>query len=118
MSNRKIPALLDSGSIKTPAATTHSVTLSSDLLKAWTLQREAMRQIALAMPEVDFSFKPTPPQRSFGEQLLHAARVNVQLLQCLGAQAVPPAVPDAAERKLDAIRALDASYEYGAAAIA
>src|SRR5205807_2588777 len=65
----------------------------------------------------DFDFKPTPPQRSFGAQLLHVAHTNLQLLKCLGSHAALPRLPEDASAKPDILRALDGSYEYGVAVI-
>src|SRR5438876_582515 len=95
----------------------HSVTLSSDLIKDWRSQQVAMHRIADAMPEFDFGFRPTPPQRSFGGQLLHVAHTNLQLLKCLGSHAALPRLPEDGSAKPDILRALDGSYEYGVVVI-
>ena len=52
-------------------------TISADVMKDWNAQRNTMMQIAGAMPEEKFGFKATPPQRSWGEQILHVAGGNV-----------------------------------------
>jgi hypothetical protein len=117
MTNRKIPALLDSGTMAAATKGSHSVTLSSDLIKDWNTQKEVMHRAAHAMPEYDFAFKPTPAQRSFAEQVVHTATVNVQLIKCLGGQFPAPLLPEAPTAKGDVIRMLDASYDYGAAVI-
>ena len=45
-----------------------------------------MVAIAEAMPEDKFGYKSTPPQRSYGEQVMHVVQVNQMLLGTLGAQ--------------------------------
>jgi hypothetical protein len=49
-------------------------TIHGDLLKDWANQKDMLVKIANAMPEDKFGFKPTPAQRSFGEQVLHIRR--------------------------------------------
>jgi uncharacterized damage-inducible protein DinB len=101
------------------------VTLSSDLIKDWRAQQETMMKIADAMPDDKFGFKATPPQRSYGDQILHVAGANVMLMKFLGAKAAAPAITDAdlttfglkATSKADYLQALKRSYEYGDAAL-
>ena len=56
------------------------VTVSTDLMKDWKAQKVMMLRIAEAMPGDKFDYKTTPPQRTFGEQILHVAGANVMLL--------------------------------------
>ncbi len=74
-----------------PAAA-QSASLQGDLLKDWTNMKTTMTKIADAMPEDKYGFKPTPAQRSFGEQMMHVAGANVMLIKALGAKAPPPAL--------------------------
>jgi hypothetical protein len=66
-----------------PAAQAGSI--QGDALKDWSNMKETMTKIADAMPEEKFGFKPTPAQRSYGEQILHVAGANVFFLKSLGA---------------------------------
>jgi uncharacterized damage-inducible protein DinB len=102
----------------TPAASapTGSATVLGDLLKDWERQKETMMKIADAMPEDKFGYKSTPPQRSYGEQVMHIATVNVDILKWLGGQAPAPSfTAESAKTKADMLTAMADSYDYGSA---
>jgi uncharacterized damage-inducible protein DinB len=99
-------------------------TVPAELLRDWQAQKETMMKIADAMPADKFSYKSTPAQRTFAEQVLHVAGANVELLQMLGAKtATPfPVVPtDMATfglkmtEKAAVLKALSDSFDYGEA---
>jgi hypothetical protein len=94
-----------------------SVTLKSDVLKDWTDMKDRMVKIADAMPEDKFGFKPTPAQRSYGEQILHVAGANVMIMKTLGGKTAAPALNTKATAKADIVKALTESYDYGTAVI-
>ncbi len=94
-----------------PAA--QSPTLQSDLLKDWTNMKGTITKIGDAMPEDKFGYKPTPAQRTFGEQLLHIAGANVGLMKTLGAKATPPTIDQKATSKAAILKAVADSYDYG-----
>ncbi len=98
-----------------PAA--QSVTIKSDVLKDWTNMKETMSKIADAMPEDKFGYKPTPAQRSFGEQIMHVAGANVMLIKTLGGKAAAPTIDQKATSKAAILKALADSYEYGIAVL-
>ena len=99
-----------------PAAA-QSPTIQSDALKDWTAMKETMTKTADAMPEDKFGFKPTPAQRSFGEQILHVAGANVGLIGTLGGKTPAPSINLKATTKADIIKALADSYDYGIAVL-
>jgi hypothetical protein len=91
-------------------------TVRGDLIKDWERQKEQMMGIADAMPEDKFGYRSTPAQRTFGEQVMHIAQVNVKLLGMAGGKATAPTMSaDAAKTKADALKALGESYDYGIA---
>ena len=106
-----------------PAA--QRVTLSTDLMKDWRSQHETMMKIADAMPDDRFSFKATPPQRSYGEQILHVAGANIMLMKFLGGKTPAPPITDTdlstfglkATSKADILQALKRSYDFGDAVL-
>jgi uncharacterized damage-inducible protein DinB len=106
-------AALVAVSIATPAAQTAS--LQSDFLKDWTALKDTMMKIAEAMPESKYSFKATPPERTYGEQVMHVAAINMLVLQTLGAKARAPRINDKATSKADTMKAMADSFDYGAA---
>jgi uncharacterized damage-inducible protein DinB len=98
-----------------PAAT-GAATILGDLLKDWQAQKDTMMKIADAMPEDKFAYKSTPPQRSYGEQVMHVATVNVDILKWIGGQAPAPAFTvETAKTKAEMLKAMADSYDYGAA---
>src|SRR5262245_37261296 len=89
-----------------PAAeTTHApdaATIKGDLLKDWQGQKDMMMKIADAMPEDKFGYKATPAERNYGEQIMHIALTNVELLNTIGGTAPAPAVTaESAKSKAD-----------------
>src|SRR6476660_894430 len=103
-------ALALSGSTAFAQATIHG-----DLLKDWASQKDMLVKIASAMPEDKFGFKPTPAQRSYGEQVLHIAQVNMMLLVTLGAKTPAPTINMKATTKADIVKAAADSFDYGTA---
>jgi hypothetical protein len=102
----------------TPAApqATGGPTVTGDLLKDWTAQESTLMLIADAMPADKFGYKPTVIQRSYGEQIMHVAQTNVDLLKLMdGKAAVPEFTADSAKSKAEVLKALSDSYDYGTA---
>jgi hypothetical protein len=98
-----------------PAAAPTSQVLR-DLRNDWQAQKDTMLKIADAMPEGKFGYKSTPPQRNYGEQIMHVALTNVDLLKVLGGKAAAPAfTAESAKTKADILKALGDSYDYGMA---
>jgi uncharacterized damage-inducible protein DinB len=109
-----VAAILVAGAMR-PAA--QSASIQSDLVKDWTNMKDTMMKIADAMPEDKFSYKPTPAQRSFGEQVMHVAGANVGIMKALGAKAAAPTIDQKATKKADILKALSDSFDYGIAAL-
>ena len=102
-------------SMSHPAA--QSATLNRELLKDWTELKDTMMKIADAMPEDKYTYKSTPPQRDYGQQILHVAGGNVLYVRFLGGQATAPAIDRNAKTKKDILKALADSFDYGTAVI-
>jgi uncharacterized damage-inducible protein DinB len=92
-------------------------TIHGDLMKDWASQKDTIVKIAGAMPEDKFGFKPTPAQRSYGEQVLHIAQVNVMLLGALGGKTPAPMINMKATTKADIVKAAGDSFDYGTAVV-
>jgi uncharacterized damage-inducible protein DinB len=99
----------------TPSA--QSATLNTELLKDWTEQKSTMMKIADAMPEDKLSYKSTPPQRDYGQQILHVAGANVMYLRFFGGKAPAPTINRNATSKAEILKALADSFDYGTALI-
>jgi uncharacterized damage-inducible protein DinB len=95
------------------AAQTPSI--QTEMLRDWTNLKQTMNRIASEMPEDKFTFKATPAQRSYGEQILHIATVNARFLGAVGAKATPPTIDAKATGKAVIIKAMDDSFDYGIA---
>lgn len=98
------------------AATAPSSQVLMQLRADWQAQKDTMMKIADAMPEDKFSYKTTPAQRNYGEQIMHVATANVELLKVLADKAAAPAfTAESAKTKPDMLKALGESYDYGTA---
>lgn len=93
-------------------------TIHGDLTKDWASQKTLLVNLANAMPEDKYGFKPTPAQRSFGEHVLHIAQVNMMLTKMLGGKTPEPAINMKATTKADMIKAMSDSFDFGAKVIA
>ena len=100
-----------------PRAAAQSATLNAELLKDWIDMKNTLVKLANEMPEDKYSYKSTPPQRDFGQQLLHIAGANVLNLNFLRGKATPPVINRSAKAKPEIIRAMADSFDYGEALI-
>ena len=96
-----------------PAA--QSLSLQAEMLKDWNDLKGTMAKIAAAMPEDKFTYKSTEAQRDYGQQILHIAQVNFKILQAVGAKTAAPNIDLKATTKAGIIKAMDDSFDYGAA---
>jgi uncharacterized damage-inducible protein DinB len=90
-------------------------TLACDIQQDWARTQQQIVQIADAMPEDKWGFKPTPAQRSYGEQVMHIVQTDLALLTTLGASTPAPNINKGATSKADVMAALRQSFEYGSA---
>ena len=91
--------------------------LACDVQADWTRSMGLLTRTAEAMPEDKWTFKSTPAQRSFGEQVMHIVQIDQKLLAGLGGKTPAPQVNLKATSKADVMAALRASLEYGQAVI-
>jgi uncharacterized damage-inducible protein DinB len=102
------------GNMPGPAA---SGSLAGDIQADWASQKDLILKAANAMPADRFGAKPTPPQQTFGERLMHIVQVNAMLYRTLGGKAAPPTINMQAGQKADVMMALQQSFDYGEALI-
>jgi uncharacterized damage-inducible protein DinB len=107
------PSMAQGRGAGAPACTTFACDLQND----WSRTRDQIINVADAMPEDKYSFKPTPAQRSFGEQLMHIVQIDMALMGTLGGKTPAPAVNTKATTKADILAALRQSFDYGAAVL-
>jgi len=93
---------------------------SQSLLESWNDVGRKLIAMAEDFPEDKYDFKPTPAQRSFAEQLLHAAGANYYFTSPVMGQK-PPAGEDPKrsdyKTKADVVTFVKKSFEDGASAI-
>jgi len=98
-------------------ASAQTVSVQDGALKDWTAQQDTLMKIANAMPEDAFGFRPTPAQRTWGEQILHIAQANVIQMGRLEAKAAAPEINMKATSRAEILKALQDSFDFGAAAL-
>ena len=76
-----------------------SVSIKAEVLKDWTDLKATMDKLAAEMPDDKYTAKPTPPQQSFGERIVHVATVNAGVLGSLGGKAAKPTIDAKATTK-------------------
>jgi uncharacterized damage-inducible protein DinB len=82
-----IPALLLFTA--TLSAQVNSVLPNDEFIKDWSQTRQFTLDVANAMPAEFYSFKPTPQEMTFGEQMLHIARANMFVFRQLSGVTSP-----------------------------
>ena len=114
-----MPALAQD-TAKKDAAPKPAVGLSQAVLDQWNEIGRKLVAMAEDFPEDEYDFKPTPGQRSFAEQLLHAAGANYFFTNLVKGEK-PPAQEDPPranfKTKADVVAYVKKSMEDGAAAI-
>jgi len=102
---------------QTPAFMGPCSNLVCEVENDWSRNNVLIYGLANAMPADQFGYKPTPAQQSFGERVLHAAQVNLMLLQALGAKTPAPSIDMNATSKTASMDALQRVGDYGVAVI-
>ena len=97
-----------------PAA---AASLKDELLRDWLDMKQTIVKIAEEMPEDKYGFKATPPERTYAEQVTHIAQGNLVNLAYLHPKTPPPTLTRGITSKTEAIKAMVASFDYGAAVI-
>jgi uncharacterized damage-inducible protein DinB len=102
---------------QTPAFFGACSNLACEIEHDWSRNNVVLYGLANAVPEDKYSFKPTPAQQTFGERVLHAAQINLLLLQGLGAKTPAPTIDMQDSSKKAAMAALERVGFYGVAVI-
>jgi uncharacterized damage-inducible protein DinB len=106
--------------MKKDAAPKPAYSPSKVVIDSWNDVGRKLIAMAEDFPEDKYDYKPTPAQRSFAEQLLHAAGANYYFINAVMGQK-PPAEEDMKrdkyKTKADVVAAVKKSYADGAAAL-
>jgi len=105
--------------MKKDAAAKHADPEVKVVLDSWNEIGRKLIAMAEDFPEDKYDFKPTPAQRSFAEQLLHAAASNYDFTDTVMGQKPPAGDPkrDQYKTKADIVAFVKKSFADGAAAI-
>jgi uncharacterized damage-inducible protein DinB len=103
--------------VSSQLANAQAASLRAELLKDWTELKPVMMAIAAAMPEEKFTYKSTPAQRDYGQQIMHVAAGNMMYLRFFAGKAAEPAFNRNATSKADILQALATSFDFGEALI-
>ena len=105
---------------KPEAAPAPALSPSQQVLESWNDIGRKLIAMAEDFPEDKYDFRPNPKQRTFAEQLLHAANANYFFIDpAKGLPAPPPADPKRSEYKTKAsvVAFVKKSFADGAALI-
>jgi uncharacterized damage-inducible protein DinB len=94
-----------------PAAPTVT-TLAGDVQADWAIHKDLLVNAADAMPADKFGYKPTPAQRSYGEQIMHVVGADQSVVGMLGGKTPAPAINLKAATKAEVMTALRQSMDY------
>lgn len=86
--------------------------LVDEMVKHWTTSKELSLAVANAMPAEDYSFKASPAEMSFGEQMNHIAEGNSYYCSAAAGTKGPIQKKPADNSKASAIKNLNAAYDY------
>ena len=95
-----------------PPAAPIITTVAGDVQADWALHKEWLVNAADAMPADKFDYKPTPAQRSYGEQIMHVVQFDQLGVGLLGGKTPAPAINLKAATKADVMTALRQSMDY------
>jgi hypothetical protein len=87
-----------------------STTLSSAVKQNYNNIKNNILRGAEKMPDADYSFKPAPESRTYGEVITHIATVQAAI--CGGAKGEDKKIDGSKTDKASAVAALKASIEY------
>jgi len=85
-------------------------TFQSDVVKHLTTSRDFTLKVADAMPAADYGFKLTPPQMSFGGQMVHLSQGLTYFLSTFSGQKPNPGKPKS-ESKEDVMAFMRQSFD-------
>ena len=100
--------------LATPALA-QDTALKDELLRDWRDMQVTLQRLADEMPDAAFDYRPTEPQRTFAQQVLHVGTANLVNLAFLR-DALPAPVVDRSDlSRAGVLAAMHASFDYGAA---
>jgi uncharacterized damage-inducible protein DinB len=93
----------------------NSVLEMPEFVRDWQISKQFTLDVANAMPAELYSFKPSPEEMTFGEQMIHIAESNVfrfNQITGIGAPSpLDPAKPPGSDKQ-NVLKLLDQSFDY------
>jgi len=93
----------------------NSVLDVAEFVHDWQISKQFTIDVATAMPAELYTFKPSPEEMTFGEQMLHIAGANVYRFHEISGVEPPfpfdPAKPPGADKQ-NVLRLLNESFDY------
>ena len=83
----------------------------------WKRNNLMLGSLAQIMPEDLYEYKPTDPQESFGQRVMHVATWHVRILSSLGGKTPTPEINTEATSKAEILEVMQKAHEYGLALI-
>ena len=99
---------------QTPAPTSETLTLSSQMLRGYQNIQRDLAEAAEKMPDEHYGFRPTPDIKPFGQLVAHVALAQFRVCALLTGEPNPRKddKEDASRTKADALALLKASTAY------
>jgi uncharacterized damage-inducible protein DinB len=113
---RSVAALLFAGVLAASPVFAQPLDIKAVVVKHLTTSRDFTLRVAEQMPDSDYAFKLTPPQMSFGEQMVHLSEEQAGLLAPFTSAAPKPSKP-ASMKKADVIAFIRRSYDESIATV-
>lgn len=116
MLKRPLTVVLACACLLAVASPARAQDIKAIVVKHLTTSRDFTLKVAEQMPDADYSFKLTPPQMSFGEQMAHLASEQAGLLGPITGAPVRASKP-ASMNKTDVIAFVRQSFDQSIATV-
>jgi uncharacterized damage-inducible protein DinB len=103
--------ILTFGLVSLPRLEAQDNPFSADARQTYALIKNSILRAADKMPEQDYSFRSTPPVRSFAEMIAHVADAQMRMCGVVKGE-TPAANASSKSTKADLVNALKASFDY------
>jgi uncharacterized damage-inducible protein DinB len=90
-----------------------SPTMTKDLVATWERAAADITDVAEAMPEERYNFKPTPEVRTFGDQLVHVAGIVQRFVDAAKGVKTEASHPHTTMAKAEVVALLKQTFQAG-----
>jgi uncharacterized damage-inducible protein DinB len=82
-----------------------------EFAKHWAVSKQLTLDVANAMPDASYNFKPNPEEMSFGELMIHIGQANSGRFAAIAGEKSPFTKPEKAD-KVSAMKYLEDTFDY------